>query len=334
VIDAAARLPLGRAAARRSANRPTAPSQGRRPPARAEAPEVIVTQRGSPTIRRRRLGAELRRRRESVGITIEVVADRLECSTSKISRIETGHTSATPRDVRDLLEIYGVRDDAAEELIQIAREARQKGWWHPYSTVLTGAYVGLEAAARSVRAYEQQVVPGLLQTEEYAKAMIRAARPDITVDEVERRVRVRLGRQSLLTQDDPLDLWVVLDEAVVSRPVGGHSVMRTQLERLVQASTLPNVTLQVLPFEAGAHAGMDGTFAILDFPEQGDPDVVYAENATGGLFLEKGEELKKYIFIFDHIRAAALPPDTSVAVLTKLAKEPLWKSRQRESGWT
>lgn len=293
-----------------------------------------MTERRSPTIRRRRLGAELRRRREAAGVTIDGVAERLECSASKISRIETGHTSATPRDVRDMLEIYGVLGAECDELVQIAREARQKGWWHPYSTVLTGAYVGLEAAAQSVRAYEQQVVPGILQTEEYAKAMIKAARPDITADEVDRRVRVRLGRQSLLNQDDPIELWVVLDEAVVSRPVGGDGVMRAQLERLVEASDLSNVTLQILPFEAGGHAGMDGTFAILDFPEPSDPDVVYAENATGGLFLEKSDELRKYTFIFDHIRAAALGPEESVAYIAKLAKEPLWKSRQRGSMWT
>jgi transcriptional regulator with XRE-family HTH domain len=293
-----------------------------------------VTERRSPTIRRRRLGAELRRRREFAGVTIESVADRLECSASKISRIETGHTSATPRDVRDMLGIYGVSGDECEELVQISREARQKGWWHPYSAVLTGAYVGLEAAADSIRAYEQQVVPGLLQTEDYARAMIRAARPDITANEVERRVSVRMGRQALLTQDDPIDLWVVLDEAVVSRPVGGHAVMRAQLQRLADAADLPNVTIQILPFEAGAHAGMDGTFAILDFPEPGDPDVVYAENATGGLFLEKGDELRKYIFIFDHIRAAALRPEESVALVMKLAEEPLWKSRPKGSGWT
>jgi transcriptional regulator with XRE-family HTH domain len=294
----------------------------------------VAGRRGSPTLRRRQLGQELRRLRETAGSTIDQVAERLACSASKISRIETGHTSATPRDVRDMLEIYGVIGPECEELVQIAREARQKGWWHPYSTVLTGAYVGLEAAAQSVRAYEQQVVPGILQTEEYAKAMIRAARPDITVDEVDRRVRVRLGRQSLLNQDDPIELWVVLDEAVVSRPVGGDGVMRAQLERLVEAADLPNVTLQILPFEAGAHAGMDGTFAILDFPEPSDPDVVYAENATGGLFLEKSDELRKYVFIFDHIRAAALGPEESVVYITKLTKEPLWKSRQRSSTWT
>ncbi|MDR7280094.1 helix-turn-helix domain-containing protein [Catenuloplanes atrovinosus] len=288
-----------------------------------------MTQRRSPTVRRRRLGAELRKHREEAGVTIETVADRLHCSTSKVSRIETGHTSATPRDVRAMLEIYGIDGDESAELVQISREARQKGWWHPYSTVLTGAYVGLEAEANSVRAYEQQVVPGLLQTEEYARAMIRSARPDISADEVERRVRVRIERQSLLMQDDPIDLWMVLDEAVVSRPVGGDAVMRAQIHHLVVTAELPNVTLQVLPFSAGAHAGMDGTFTILDFPEPTDTDVVYAENATGGLFLEKADELRKYVFIFDHIRAAALRPEESVSLLADLAKEPLWEWRQR-----
>lgn len=233
-----------------------------------------------------------------------------------------------------MLGIYGVTGEECEELVQIAREARQKGWWHPYSAVLTGAYVGLEAAAGSVRAYEQQVVPGLLQTEAYAVAMIRAARPDITDEEVERRVRVRLGRQSLLTQDDPIKLWVVLDEAVLSRPVGGDTVMRGQLRRLVHAAGLSNVTLQVLPFEVGAHAGMDGTFAILDFPEAGDPSVVFAENATGGLFLEKAEELRKYEFIFENIRRAARSPRESEGLLAQLAEEPIWKYRARGSGST
>jgi len=285
-----------------------------------------VTDRRSPTVRRRRLGFELRRRREAAGATIDYVAERLECSASKISRIETGHSGVTPRDVRDMLELYGVVGAECDELVQIARDARLKGWWHPYSTVLTSAYVGLETEARSIREYVQQVVPGLLQTEEYAQAMIRAARPDINIDEVERRVRVRMARQSLLKQDDAVQLWAVLDEAVVSRPVGGDAVMRRQLERLYEATELPSVTLQILPFEAGAHAGMDGTFAILEFPEPADSDVVFAENATGGLFLEKSEELRKYHFIFDHIRAAALRPEESASLIGRLAKEPLWKS--------
>jgi DNA-binding transcriptional regulator YiaG len=295
-------------------------------------PEVRVNQRRSPTIRRRRLGTELRRLREEAHVTIDVVADRLGCSPSKVSRIETGHTSATPRDVKDMLDVYGIAGLESDELVQIAREARQKGWWHPYSTVLVGAYVGLEAAARSIRAYEQQVIPGLLQSEDYAVAMIRTARLSDTPLEIDRRVHVRMARQSLLIQDEPIELWVVLDEAVLSRPVGGDAVMRDQLMRLIEATELPNVTLQVLPFAAGAHAAMDGTFAILDFPEAEDPDVVYAENATGGLFLEKAEELKKYSSIFDTIRAAALTPEESAVMIARLIEEPPWKSRPRAFG--
>jgi transcriptional regulator with XRE-family HTH domain len=298
------------------------------------SPEVSVNPRRSPTIRRRRLGAELRRYRDAAGVTIDVVADRLGCSPSKVSRIETGHTSATPRDVKDMLDIYGINGIESEELVQISREARQKGWWHPFSTVLTGAYVGLEAAARSIKAYEQQVIPGLLQTDKYAIAMIRAARLGDTDREIEQRVRVRMARQALLIQDDPIDLQVVLDEAVVSRPVGGEEVMRDQLLRLVEATRLPNVTLQILPFAAGAHAGMDGTFAILDFPDAEDPNVVFAENATGGLFLEKSDELRKYNSIFDTIRSSALSPEESREMIVMLAEEPLWKLRPRVSGST
>jgi transcriptional regulator with XRE-family HTH domain len=293
---------------------------------------VVVNTRRSPTIRRRRLGVELRRHREAAGITIEVVAERLGCSTSKVSRIETGHTGAAPRDVADILDIYGVPESVRPELVQIAREAKQKGWWHPFSTVLNRAYVGLEAAARSIRTYEQQVVPGLLQSEEYAIAMIRAARLGDTDTEIEQRVHVRMARQSLLTQDDPIDLRVVLDEAVLSRPVGGDDVMRDQLMRLIEAARLPNVIIQILPFVAGPHAGMDGTFVILEFEEDEDADVVFAENATGGLFLEKAEELRKYHSIFETIRATALDPEESIEMIEMLVEEPLWKLKRRVSG--
>ena len=280
-----------------------------------------MTTRASPTVRRRRLGLELRRLREAAGVTIDVVADRLECSSSKISRIETGHTGATPRDVRDMLSVYGVSGPPAEDLVQVAREARQKGWWHLYGTVLTGAYVGLEAAASDIYAYEGQVVPGLLQIDEYARTMIVKGRPDISEAELDRRVHVRMARQSLIHQSDPLRLWVVLDEAVFHRMVGGPAVMRRQIDHLVMIAGLPNLTLQVLPFAVGAHAGMDGSFAILGYEEAADPDVVFAENAAGGLFLEKDEELRRYRFIFDHLRASALPPDESVAFLAARVKE-------------
>ena len=274
----------------------------------------------------------MRRHREAAGVTIDSVAARIGCSTSKVSRIETGHTTATPTDVQNILDIYGVDEAIKAELVQIAREARLKGWWHPFSTVLTGAYVGLEAAARSVRTYEQQVVPGLLQSEEYAIAMIQAARLGDIDPEIEQRVHVRMARQSLLTSDDPIDLRVVLDETVLSRPVGGDEVMRDQLRRLIEAARLPNVTLQILPFAVGAHAGMDGTFAILEFEEERDADVVFTENATGGLFLEKSEELQKYHAIFEAIQATALDPDQSAEMMEMLAEEPLWKSKRRVSG--
>src|SRR6266511_762055 len=241
------------------------------------AAEVTMTsRRGSPTLRRRQLGMELRRLREAAGVTIDQVAERLECSASKISRIETGQSGATTRDVRDILEVYRVSSDEADTLLQIAREARQKGWWQLFGTVLTGAYVGLEAAADAVRSYEALVVPGLLQTEDYARAMIRAARPDIDMAEV---------------------------------------------DQLVASADQPNITLQVLPFAAGAHAGMDGTFTMLLYEEPTNQNVVFAANAAGGLFLEKDEELTRYSFIFDHLRANALRPEESAAMIAALAKE-------------
>ncbi|GHJ46623.1 transcriptional regulator [Catellatospora sp. TT07R-123] len=288
-----------------------------------------MTVRQSPTVRRRRLGAELRRRREQAGITLEYVADKLECSQSKISRIETGHNSVTSRDVRDMLTIYGAPPGEIDELVEIAKQARQKGWWHPYTNVLVSSFVGMEAAASAIKAYEQQVVPGLLQSAEYAEAMLRAACPDWSDEQVMQRVRVRMKRGSLLLQDDPISFAAVLDESVLSRPVGGDAVMRQQLRLIAEAAAKPDVTIQVLPFERGAHAGMDGTFTILEFAEAGDSAVVYAENATGGLFLEKSDDLEKYLLIFEHLQGAALSPPESAALIAQLAEEPLWKSRPR-----
>jgi transcriptional regulator with XRE-family HTH domain len=281
----------------------------------------FVASRGSPTVQRRRLGLELRRLRENAKVTIEYAAEHLECSSSKISRIETGHIGASPRDVRDLLAIYGVDDPTTEDLVQVAREARQKGWWHAYGSVLTGAYVGLEAAASSIKAYEAQVVPGLLQIPEYTRTVIRAARPDITDDELEQRMQVRRRRQSLIDSDDPLNFYVVLDEAIFHRVVGNASIMAEQLDHLAMMGERPHVTLQVLPFEAGAHAGIDGTFAILEYEDPSDPDVVFAENAAGGLFLEKDHEIARYRFIFDHLQTSALPPVQSVERIVARAKE-------------
>ena len=275
----------------------------------------------SPTVRRRRLGAELRRHRELAGLTIDQVAEQLDCSASKISRLETGQTGSSPRDVRDMLALYGVGDAELEELLTVARETRQRGWWQPYGSILTGAYVGFEAAADRIRSYEAQCIPGLLQTPDYARSMVQATLSGRPIDEVDNRVRVRLGRQTLLTQDDPVDFWCVVDEAALRRPVGGREVMRCQLEHLVREGARPNVTLQVLPMSVGEHPGMDGSFVILCFPDDADPDTVYVTMATGGVFQEKPDDVSRYSTIFERLQEMALPSAESAEFIATMAKE-------------
>jgi len=281
----------------------------------------VTGRRGGPTVRRRRLGAELRRYREAAGLTIDVVAERMDCSASKISRLETGQTGASPRDVRDMLVLYDVGRPELEDLMDVARETRQRGWWRPYGSILTGANVAFEAAASTIRSYEAQCIPGLLQTEEYARCQLTAARQDLPAGELANRIRVRLDRQSLLTQDDPVHFWCVVDEAALVRPVGGPDVMRAQLEHLLAAAEMPHVKLQVLPFDVGAHAGMDGSFLLLHFPDEQDPDTVYVVMATGGVFQEKADELRRYETVFSSLQEVALPPEESVAFVARKAKE-------------
>jgi hypothetical protein len=271
----------------------------------------------TPTGRRRRLGAELRRLREETGMTIDRVAEALECSQSKVSRIETGQVSATPRDVRDMLALYRVDDAQREAMVQIAREARQRGWWQKFVDVPDGvpAYVGLEAAATSIDVYMSLIVPALLQTADYARAVIGAVRPDLPENEIDRRVQLRMGRQALLDQDDPPALRVLLDEAVLRRPVGGAAVMRGQLGRLLEAAARPAVTLQVLPIGRGAHAGMDGPFTIFGFPAPAEPDVVALDSAADALYLESPEDLLRYRRVFELLLPAALTPAESAAFI-------------------
>jgi transcriptional regulator with XRE-family HTH domain len=289
----------------------------------------IVARQTSTSIRSRRIGLTLRKLREQQGLTLEQVAGLLECSPSKVSRIETGQSSAGLRDVRDLLEIYGVTGHSAEAVIEMAREARlrerERSWWHPYSNVLVSSYVGNEQSATRIRTYEHQNVPGLLQTEDYARAMFHTADACAQPNTITARLRVRMGRQAMLTRDDePLQLDVVLDEAALWRPIGGDEAMRAQLRRLVEAAELPNVMIRMLPFEVGAHAGMEGTFAILDFAEAHGSSIVYIENATGGLFLDKGQELKLYEEIFERIQTKALDPAQTRRRITALADRPPW----------
>jgi transcriptional regulator with XRE-family HTH domain len=273
----------------------------------------------SPTVRRRRLASELRRLREASQLTIDEVGEKLECSASKISRIETGHVGVTPRDVRDMLELYAIDEDQREALVQLSREARKKGWWHAYNEVFTGSFVGLESDASALHTFQALLVPGLLQTEDYMRAVIRAIRPDHGEDEVKRRVAGRLARQKMLTDQQPPEIWAILDEAVLHRTVGGPAIMRAQLLRLLEVSDLPHVTLQVVPFGAGAHAGMENPFLILGFPEPADPDVVYVENTTTGSYLEEPSDVYRYTLMFDHLRASALNPADTLLMVKQAA---------------
>lgn len=273
----------------------------------------------SPTVRRRRLASELRRLREASQLTIDEVGEKLECSASKISRIETGHVGVTPRDVRDMLELYAIDEDQREALVQLAREARKKGWWHAYNEVFTGSFVGLESDASSLHTFQALLVPGLLQHEDYMRAVIKAIRPDHGEEEVNKRVAGRLTRQKMLTDAQPPEIWAILDEAVLHRTVGGPAIMRAQLLRLIEVSDLPHVTLQVVPFGAGAHAGMENPFLILGFPEPADPDVVYVENTTSGSYLEEPSDVYRYTLMFDHLRASALNPADTLRMVRQAA---------------
>ena len=278
----------------------------------------------SPTVRRRRLGIELRRLREAADLTIDDVAKHLECSSSKVSRIETGKGVLRLRDVRDMLDLYGLTDGEQREfLLTLAREGQQKGWWTEYDPPSSfDVYIGLEAEAASFRQYSTHMVVGLLQTEDYARALLRAVRVSDSAENVERLLALRMRRQSILERVlQPLDLWVVVDEAALRRPIGGKAVMRAQLEHLIEMSELSNVTIQVLPFERGAHAGLDGSFTIIGFPDPTDTDVVYVESPAGNLYIEKSRDVHRVTVRFDHLRAAALPTDESIRFIQDVVKE-------------
>ncbi|MER7662664.1 MULTISPECIES: helix-turn-helix transcriptional regulator [unclassified Streptomyces] len=277
----------------------------------------------NPTVRRRRLGQELRRLRELKGMTAEEVAERLLVSQSKISRLENGRRSISQRDVRDLCGVYEVDDHRiVDSLMQMAKDSRQQGWWHAFGDIPYSVYIGLETDAASLRVYEPQVVPGLLQTRQYAEALIGGALPETGTTDIDKRVSVRLRRQDRIKDSDhPLRLWVVIDEAALRRLVGGKNLMREQLEHLVELSQLPHVTVQVLPFEMGAHPGINGQYAILEFPDASDSSVVYIEGVTSDLYLEKANDVQKYSVMYEHLRAQALNVDQTRAFIADIAKD-------------
>lgn len=276
-----------------------------------------------PTVRRRRLGSELRRLRESQAIKLEEVAERLSLAPSTLSRIETGKAPTRAAYLNAMLEIYGVDDPGQRQvLLEMAREGHRKGWWPVWDGVLPtgfGIWVGLEAEAASLRIYEAQVVHGLLQTQDYARAVMSTVRRRQTPDEIDRLVELRMQRQDVLRRADPIELWIILDESVLRRMAGSSKVMREQLQHLYDASQWPNVTLQVLAFCSGLHPGLGGSFTIIEFPERFDPDVVYTEGVTGQAYIEERDrEVRASAEAFDLLRAAALPPGESALLIRSI----------------
>ncbi|MFB8030399.1 helix-turn-helix domain-containing protein [Streptomyces sp. NPDC056465] len=276
----------------------------------------------NPTVRRRRLGQELRRLREIKGMTAEEVAERLLVSQSKISRLENGRRSISQRDVRDLCGVYEVEDHrVVDSLMQMAKDSRQQGWWHAFGDIPYSVYIGLETDAESLRVYEPQVVPGLLQTRGYAEALINGALPEAPPSDIEKRVNVRARRQDRVNAPEhPLRLWAVIDESALRRLVGGKQVMIEQLEHLVEQSQLPHVTVQVLPFDMGAHPGINGQYAILEFPDAADSSVVYIEGVTSDLYLEKANDVQRYSVMYEHLRAQALNVDQTRQFISDITK--------------
>ncbi|MBO4210664.1 helix-turn-helix domain-containing protein [Micromonospora echinofusca] len=269
----------------------------------------------SPTVRRRRIARELRHLRERTGMTLDQAARQLDMSKSNLSRIENAQIGIKPRDVRAALALYQVTGEDAEALIEIARGAQQRGWWQNYSDVLPEwfeFYVGLEAEAATLRTYEAESVPGLLQTEEYARAIYRLTAGE---DGVDRKVAARMQRQEVLHQKQPVQLSVVLNEAVLRRPVGGAAVMRDQLRQMLDISQLPNVTIQVLPFAAGGHPAMTTPYVILGFADAAEEPVVYLDNLTMGLALEEAAHVHGYTLVHEKLSRMALTPEDSATYL-------------------
>jgi len=271
------------------------------------------------------LGAQLRRLRESANISREDAGYHIRASGSKISRMELGRVSFKERDVTDLLELYGVTDPVhRESLVQLTHEANAPAWWQKFQDVVPDwfhVYVGLEEAAQLIRVYEVQFVPGLLQTEEYARAVVLQGAPGIDPEEVERRVALRMGRQKLLDKESPPKLWAIVDEAALRRPMGGREVLIAQVERLMDAISDPNVTLQVMPFRYGGHAAEGGAFTIMRFPEADLPDIVYMEYLTGALYLDKPDEVERYAAVMERLSVAGTSPDRTREILTGILKE-------------
>ncbi|WP_049573747.1 helix-turn-helix domain-containing protein [Nonomuraea sp. SBT364] len=283
---------------------------------------ILKHSTGSPTVLRILLGTQLRRLRTERGISREDAGYSIRASHAKISRLELGQVSFKERDVADLLTLYGVIDpDERAPLLALAKQANAPGWWHKYGDLLPSwfeVYIGLEGAASAIRTYENQFVPGLLQAPSYARAVIELGNERATPGELDRRVQLRVARQRRLTGDNRLNLWAVIDEAVVRRALGGPEAMREQIEHLLAMTAERNVTVQVMPFDRGGHAAAGGSFSILRFPERELPDVVYMEQLTSALYLDKAAESEHYVKVMDRLSVQAQEPKESRRFLESL----------------
>ncbi len=276
---------------------------------------------GGPTALRIMLGGHLRRMRDAAGISRADAGWQIRASESKVSRMELGRVGFKERDVSDLLDLYELKDSQERErLMELARAANNPGWWSRYGDVMPSwfsNYVGLEVAAKLIRTYEVLFVPGLLQTEDYARAVVQLGKAYLPSEEVDQRVALRVTRQQILTRADPARLWVVIDEAVLHRPVGGKATMREQIQYLMDMAQQPNISLQVMPFSKVGYPGAGGAFSILRFPEGDLPDVVYIEHAASALYLDKLEDLDEYAAIMEALTIAAAPVTATQTLLAE-----------------
>jgi transcriptional regulator with XRE-family HTH domain len=276
-----------------------------------------VTGADSPTVRRRELGALLRALRLEAGMTVEQVAERLLVSSSKISRLETGRRGANARDIRDLCDLYGVIDPGERDrLADLAEEGKAPGWWKPFDLdPLYATFVGLESDAVSISDYGAGVFPGLLQTPDYTRVLYEATVARLSPDEIAQRVEVRKIRQQVLERPDPPLFTAIMDEAVLHRVVGGPTVMRDQLTRLLEEASLPNISIRVVPYGAGAHEALDSTFIILEFSAA--PGVIYVDGLVGQIFLEREQDVQRYRQVFDQLRALSLGSEGSIDLISE-----------------
>ena len=278
-----------------------------------------------PTVPRMLVGIQLHRFREAAGITPDQAAYEIRASRSKISRMENGLVRFKERDVTDLLTLYGITDETTRSgLVTLTRQANTPGWWSKYGDIMADwfeAYLGLETAASVIRTFELQFVNGLFQTEDYARAVTMLGHTSASAAEVDRRVSLRVKRQDLLNGPTPPQVWSVIDEGALRRPVGGAAVMRAQLERLLEVARLRHVTIQVVPFSRGGHAAAGGSFTVLRFSEPEVPDVVYIEQLTSALYLDKRDDVDHYLEVMNHLSTEALTPPQSVKFITEIIRD-------------